>query len=134
MYEIDAALTHAINGLAGQSSTLDLLMIWFSNVGVYLMVLAVVTQWWRGPDRAHIRHIVVAAGFSFLLGLGLNQLILFVVHRVRPYDGGVTNLLIERSADFSSPPTMRRRRSPLRRPFCSTPRDAPDLRSWSRHA
>ncbi len=103
MYEIDAALTHAINGLAGQSSTLDLLMIWFSNVGVYLMVLAVVTQWWRGPERAHIRHIVVAAGFSFLLGLGLNQLILLVVHRVRPYDGGVTNLLIERSADFSFP-------------------------------
>ena len=70
MYEIDAALTHAINGLAGQSSTLDLLMIWFSNVGVYLMVLAVVTQWWRGPDRAHIRHIVVAAGFSFYWGWG----------------------------------------------------------------
>lgn len=103
MYEIDAALTRAINVWAGQSATLDLLMIWLSKVGVHLMVLAVVAQWWRGADRAHIRHIVVAAGFSFLLGLGLNQLILLVVHRVRPYDGGVTNLLIERSADFSFP-------------------------------
>lgn len=45
----------------------------------------------------------LSLSLTFLLGLGLNQLILFVVHRVRPYDGGVTNLLIERSADFSFP-------------------------------
>lgn len=51
----------------------------------------------------HIRHVLVAAGFSFLLGPGLNQLILLFNHRARPYDGGVTNLLIERSANFSFP-------------------------------
>jgi len=45
----------------------------------------------------------LTASFSFLLGLALNQLILLFVHRIRPYDGGVTNFLIDRSADFSFP-------------------------------
>lgn len=103
MYELDATITHAINALAGRSAPLDALMIWVSSVGVPLMVLAVAIQWWRKPDRPRTRHTLVAAGFSFLLGLGLNQIILLGVHRVRPYDGGVTRLLIERSADFSFP-------------------------------
>jgi undecaprenyl-diphosphatase len=64
MYELDAAITHAIN------------------------------------DRPHTRHVLVAAGLSFLLG---NQLILLLIHRMRPYDGGVTHLLIARSADPSFP-------------------------------
>jgi undecaprenyl-diphosphatase len=103
MYELDATLTQAINGLAGHSAALDLLMIWISSVGVPLMVLAVAVQWWRRSERSRTRHILIAAGFSFLLGLGLNQLILLGIHRARPYDGGITHLLIERSADFSFP-------------------------------
>lgn len=103
MYELDAAATHAINGLAGQSATIDFLMIWISAVGVPLLVLAVAVQWWRRADRPHLRHILVAAGLSFVLGLALNQLILLFIQRMRPYDSGVTTLLIERSADFSFP-------------------------------
>ncbi|MDH8190437.1 undecaprenyl-diphosphate phosphatase, partial [Klebsiella pneumoniae] len=37
------------------------------------------------------------------LGLALNQLILLLVHRMRPYDGGVTHLLTAPSADPSFP-------------------------------
>ncbi len=81
----------------------DLLMIWISSIGVPLMVLAVAVQWWRRPDRPHTRHVLVAAGLSFLVGLALNQLVLVFVHRMRPYDGGVTHLLIARSADYSFP-------------------------------
>src|SRR5262245_36662301 len=103
MYELDATVTHAINGLAGGNLAIDFLMIWSSGVGVPLLVLAVALQWWRRTDRPHTRHVVVAAGLSFLLGLALNQLILLFVHRLRPYDGGVTHLLIDRSADFSFP-------------------------------
>jgi undecaprenyl-diphosphatase len=103
MYELDAAATHAINGLAERSAAVDFLMIWGSTVGVPILVLAVAVQWWRRADRPHVRHVLVAAGFSFLLGLALNQLILLFIHRMRPYDGGVTNLLIARSADFSFP-------------------------------
>jgi undecaprenyl-diphosphatase len=103
MYELDAAVTHAINGWAGRSAAADFLMIWISTLGVPLLVLAVAAQWWRWTDRRHTRHVLAAAGLSFLLGLALNQLILLFVHRMRPYDGGVTHLLIDRSADPSFP-------------------------------
>lgn len=101
MYDLDAAVTHVINGLAERNTALDFLMIWISAIGVPLLVLAVAGHWWRRTDRPHTRHVLAAAGLSFLLGLGLNQFILLFVHRMRPYDGDVTHLLITRSADFS---------------------------------
>lgn len=100
--DLDAAVTHAINGLAG-SAAVDFLMIGISAIGVPLLVLAVAGQWWRGGDRAHNRHVLVAAGLSFLLGLAINQIILVFVHRIRPYDGGITHLLVDRSSDPSFP-------------------------------
>ena len=103
MFELDVAVTHAINGLAGRIAAVDFLMIWISAIGVPLLVLAVAVQWRRRTDRPHVRHVLVAAGLSFLLGLVLNQLILLFIHRMRPYDSGVTHLLIARSADFSFP-------------------------------
>jgi undecaprenyl-diphosphatase len=102
-YALDAASTHAINALAGASAVVDFLMISISAYGVPLLVLAVAGQWWRRGDRDHTRHVLLAAGFAFLFGLALNQLIILFAHRLRPYDAGVTNLLIERSADFSFP-------------------------------
>jgi undecaprenyl-diphosphatase len=103
MYELDAAITHAVNALSEHSRAADFLMIWISAIGVPLLVLAVAAQWWRRTDRPHTRHVLVAAGLSFLLGLALNQIILLFVHRIRPYDGGVTHLLISSSADPSFP-------------------------------
>ena len=103
LHDVDAAATRAINSLAGASTTIDFLMIWSSALGIPLLVLAVAGQWWRHDDRQHVRHVLVAAGFSFLLGLAINQIILLFVHRIRPYDGGFTHLLIDRSADPSFP-------------------------------
>jgi undecaprenyl-diphosphatase len=103
MYELDAAVTHAINGWAERNAAVDLLMIWISAAGVPFLILAVAGQWWRRTNRLHTRHVLLAAGFSFLLGLALNQLILLFVHRMRPYDAGVSQLLIARSADSSFP-------------------------------
>ncbi|MDW6022538.1 phosphatase PAP2 family protein [Mesorhizobium sp. BAC0120] len=103
MYELDAAVTHAINAPAGANPMLDFLMLWSSAIGVPVLVLAVALQWWRRTDRQRTRHVLVAAGLSFLLGLALNQVILLFVHRLRPYDGGVTHLLIAPSADYSFP-------------------------------
>lgn len=103
MYQLDVTLTQAINGLAQKSAFADALMIWVSAVGVPILVLAVAGQWWRSENRQHIRHVLLAAGCSFLLGLALNQLILLFVRRIRPYDAGVTHLLVERSADPSFP-------------------------------
>lgn len=53
--------------------------------------------------RPDVRHACVAAGLSFLLGLGLNQLVLLFIHRPRPYDAGISHLIIARSADWSFP-------------------------------
>lgn len=103
MYELDVAATQAVNGLAGTSALVDFLMIWVSAICVPVLVLAVAGQWWRKGDRQHTRHALIAAGFSFLLGLALNQLILLFVHRMRPYDAGISHLLIARSADPSFP-------------------------------
>ncbi|WP_348644055.1 phosphatase PAP2 family protein [Mesorhizobium sp. B4-1-3] len=78
-------------------------MIIISQIGVPLMVIAVALQWWSRADRSHVRHACLSAGLSFLLGLAINQGILLFVHRIRPYDAGVTHLLIAPSADWSFP-------------------------------
>jgi len=78
-------------------------MIVATNVGVPLLVALVVGQWWSRIDRTHVRHTCIAAGLSFLIGLGLNQIILLFVHRVRPYDAGVSHLIISKSPDWSFP-------------------------------
>src|ERR1700740_443797 len=103
MSEIDAALTVGINAWAGRLPAIDLIMIWISAVGVPILVLAVALQWWVPRRDRSTRHALVAAGFSFLLGLGANQLILVFVQRIRPYDAHITHLIIARSADFSFP-------------------------------
>lgn len=100
---MDAALTHWINAAAGISPFLDKAMIAVSQIGVPLMVLAVALQWWAKVDRYHVRHAALSAGLAFLLGLAINQFILLFVHRIRPYDAGVTHLLIAPSADWSFP-------------------------------
>ncbi|MEX6505099.1 phosphatase PAP2 family protein [Jiella sp. M17.18] len=103
MYRLDAAATHWVNSLAGVSPAVDGLMIGASTVGVPLLVLLVACQWWVREDQRHTRHVLVASGLSFLLGLGLNQFILLFISRTRPYDAGVTHLLVARSGDFSFP-------------------------------
>ena len=50
-----------------------------------------------------MRHAAICAGLAFVLGLAINQGILLFIHRVRPYDAGVTHLLIAKSADWSFP-------------------------------
>ncbi|MDX8466247.1 phosphatase PAP2 family protein [Mesorhizobium sp. VK23B] len=100
---MDASLTHWINSAAGISPLLDRTLIAISQFGVPLMVIAVAVQWWSRTDRQHVRHACLSAGLSFLLGLGINQIILLFVHRIRPYDAGVTHLLIAPSADWSFP-------------------------------
>jgi undecaprenyl-diphosphatase len=103
MYQLDVTVTEWINNLSARSGFADEAMIIISSVGVPLLVLAVAAQWWSRLDRPYTRHVLVAAGLSFLLGLGVNQIILLFIHRLRPYDGGITHLLIGRSADPSFP-------------------------------
>ena len=78
-------------------------MIAITTWGAPLLVAAVVLQWWSARGRLHVRHACIAAGLSFLLGLGANQILLLFLHRVRPYDAGVSHLLIAPTTDWSFP-------------------------------
>jgi undecaprenyl-diphosphatase len=100
---MDQAITQWINSLAGSNARLDAVMITATKAGVPLLLALVVAQWWSKIDRTHVRHTCIAAGLSFLIGLGLNQIILLFVQRVRPYDVGVSHLIISKSADWSFP-------------------------------
>lgn len=100
---MDAILTRLINAPAGHGGLLDLLMIGLAAYSVPLLVLAIVLQWWRRRERMEARQGCVLAGLSFLLALGINQLILLFVHRLRPYDAGVSHLIIGPSPDWSFP-------------------------------
>lgn len=91
---MDSLLTTAINGLAGHNQALDALTVALTRFGVPLMVLIVALHWWSPQRRPHLRHVALLAGFSMLLGLALNQGLLLAIHRVRPYDLGLTRLLI----------------------------------------
>ena len=104
MHNLDIAVTGAINSLAGLSGALDALMISVTYFGVPSMVLWVASQWWFGAGvRSYRRHTVISAGLAFLLGLLINQIILLFVHRMRPYDAGLTSLLIPSTTDPSFP-------------------------------
>ncbi|MEO9168376.1 MAG: phosphatase PAP2 family protein [Aestuariivirga sp.] len=100
---MDQAITLWINSFAGRNNILDGFMIAASQFGIPLIVAFVVLQWWSKAERVHVRHTCVASALSFLLGLGLNQIILLFVHRLRPYDAGISHLIISRSTDWSFP-------------------------------
>ncbi len=100
---MDQAITEWINSFAGSNAALDSIMIMATKVGLPLLVALVVAQWWSKTDRMHVRHTCIAAGLSFLIGLGLNQIIILFVQRVRPYAAGVSHLIISKSADWSFP-------------------------------
>lgn len=103
LFGIDAGMTHFINSFGGQNGFADAILKLVSFVGIPAMVLAVAWQWWSRDQHPKKRYVLLSAGFSFLLALALNQIILLAVHRVRPYDAGVTHLLIAPSGDPSFP-------------------------------
>ncbi|TBW53327.1 phosphatase PAP2 family protein [Marinobacter halodurans] len=103
MYGLDDLATRTLNHLSGHSPIMDGFMILLSEVGIPLMVALVVAQWWVRTSREHTRHVLVSSGLTFLLGLALNQVILLFVHRMRPYDAGLTHLLVAPNPDYSFP-------------------------------
>jgi undecaprenyl-diphosphatase len=99
----DVVTTSWINGFAGQSALLDGLMVFLAIVAVYLMVPAIAVRWFWHGDRDRDRHIVISCGAAVALALGLNQIILMFFDRVRPYDQGLSRLIVDKSADPSFP-------------------------------
>ena len=83
-----------------QNQTFDAGATASTNVAAPLLIFCVAAQWWAVNDRTHVRHVTVAAGLPFAFGLALNQVLLLFVHRPRPYDVGLTHLIIPPSADL----------------------------------
>ena len=100
---MDVALTQWINSFAGVNPVLDAALLVITRFGVPVIIACVALHWFARTDRPHVRHTAVSAGIAFVLGLALNQLVLLMVHRIRPYDAGVTHLLLPPSADWSFP-------------------------------
>jgi undecaprenyl-diphosphatase len=83
---------------------LDTLAIAVTRCGALLIVAAVaIGWWWNKTEKLQERHMVIVCGASVALGLAINQLVLLLAHRARPYDVGFTHLLIAPSADPSFP-------------------------------
>jgi undecaprenyl-diphosphatase len=100
---MDAEVTRWINSFAGIDPFADQAFTAITHFGVPAIVAFVALQWWSVNDRTHVRHAAICAGLAFLLGLAINQAILLFVHRIRPYDAGVSHLLVAQSADWSFP-------------------------------
>lgn len=103
MESIDDAATVFLNSLSGYPVP-DALVVAVTKYGALLIVAAVAVRWWWwGADKDRERHLAILSGASAALGLALNQVILLFIHRGRPYDAGLTHLLIPASADPSFP-------------------------------
>ena len=100
---IDALLTHWMNSPVGFHPFLDNLMIGVTYVTIPLMVLAVAVRWWSRLQRERERCLAIEAGLTFVVGMLINQLIVLFLSRVRPYDAGVTHLIVVPSSDSSFP-------------------------------
>src|ERR1700730_12770963 len=101
--EFDAAATKLINSLAGKSTTLDLLMVLIAKWGIALLVAIIVFRWWSKHDREKARYVAICCGLATALGLFFNHLLLLFIDRIRPYDRGLTNLIVEKARDPSFP-------------------------------
>ncbi|MDE1900968.1 MAG: phosphatase PAP2 family protein [Alphaproteobacteria bacterium] len=99
----DIIVTQWLNSFAGQSGILDSLMIILTSYGVVLLVALIAMRWWSKRDRPTVRYMAICCGMATACGLFLNQIILIFLHRIRPYDAGVTKLLIDKSHDPSFP-------------------------------
>ena len=94
MESIDNAATVFLNGLSG-NPVFDVLALTVTRYGALVIVAAVAVRWWwHGHDKDRERHLAILCGASVALGLVINQVVLLFVHRTRPYDAGLTHLLI----------------------------------------
>lgn len=100
---MDNAITSWLNAPAGLHPWLDAFLTAVSNYAIPLIVMAIVLQWFRREDAPVRRHVLISSGLAFALGLAINQLLLLFIHRMRPYDAGLTHLIIGKSADWSFP-------------------------------
>src|ERR671932_187300 len=102
---VDASLYTAIDGLAGHVGVVDTFFKLISSYGQYLMLLALVGIWfWPRLDRAHRQWAVITAAIATALALGINQVIIHIYQRPRPFiTHPAAHVLLAKSHDPSFP-------------------------------
>ena len=98
---IDYTLFRVINNLAGQSHTLDVVMIELAKYSplVYAVALALLWLTWKPKNQ----RAALFAAISALVALGLGQIVGYAFPRDRPYLAHHVSLLITHSPDTSFP-------------------------------
>ncbi len=98
---IDYTLFRIINGMAGRSHTLDVVMISLAKYSplVYAVALALLWLTWKPRNQ----RAALFAGISALVALGLGQIVGYAIPRDRPYLSHHVALLITHSPDTSFP-------------------------------
>lgn len=103
---MDYDLFKSINGLAGHSGAVDAVMEMFATKGPYIM-LALMALLWLLPrptvPRGLERRLVIYAGISMAIALGLNQILGHTWDRPRPFLAHQVTQLIVASHDSSFP-------------------------------
>ncbi|MGX9136421.1 undecaprenyl-diphosphatase [Rummeliibacillus sp. JY-2-4R] len=96
-------LFHQINGMAGQSKLLDLLMEFLSNSLPYVVVCLLLFLWFIGNKRKGIelRYTSLYATFSAIIALIVNAVIHFIYYHPRPFVAHHVHQLVPHVADSS---------------------------------
>jgi undecaprenyl-diphosphatase len=101
MSSTDYELFSSINGLAGRSAALDIIMVASAKYLPVVFALVLIALWltWKPQNQRG----AFLAGASALIALGVGQLVGYALPRPRPYLAHSVNLLISRSVDTSFP-------------------------------
>ncbi len=102
IYDIDInlALFHIINGLAGKNYILDAVMIFIAKYLIYIFGIYLIYLWFV---RSKYRQEVLFAGYAALLGLGINFIITQLYFHPRPFMIPIGMLLIPHAPGTSFP-------------------------------
>jgi undecaprenyl-diphosphatase len=103
---VDAGLFSAINGLAGHFDSVDDFFELFSRIMPYVLVgLALLAWFWPGSRAARDQRQwgAIVAGVSAALALGVNQIVIHIWARPRPFMTHSATLLLAPSHDPSFP-------------------------------
>lgn len=103
---MDAWLFQRINGLAGHQRYVDGVMEALARFGPFVLVGLFVALWFE-PAPREVRTLrqktAIVAAAAALLALGINQIVIHVWQRPRPYVAHPTVLLLHATGDPSFP-------------------------------
>lgn len=103
---MDYTLFHAINGLAGHIDAVDDVFEVLSGYGVYFLLAALPVLWFwpvSRTERDHRQWGVIVAVVAAVLALGVNQVIIRLWDRPRPFMAHHVTQLVTHARDASFP-------------------------------